>query len=301
MADNNMQTPFRPDSDNKFSIRLMAAEPIGDGWRQLSFSGAGSFASETFAWSSAYSVILSIADTGEMGDTYTLYDNSTPLATTSVPNPQPANSTTLDPEVALSTPLGWSKAQFLIGPGDYSVTVQVNSTWPDVEVINSRKQQDPESRPSLLMKFVGLVAILVTLFFGVTTSSTPLLAYTVGQGWILTADGGAPNASPIISVTLGRPGYLKLTDLFQPGDIYNIYVDSVLRMTSSTPHPPTPGFSQVIDANMAYTTPGVWSSAYLPLDTGTYTITITVTDPESLNPGCAAVRIDYQYYEEVEG
>jgi hypothetical protein len=76
-------------------------------------------------------------------------------------------------------------------------------------------------------------------------------------------------------------------------------VDSVLQMSSSTPYPPGAAFSQAVDANFAYTTPGVWSTAYLPLGPGPHNITFTVSNPETFNPGCAGVRVDYQYYEDL--
>lgn len=105
----------------------VATALLGEGWSELFFGGPGSYAIGYASWSSDSASILSLADTGEMGDTYTIYNWGVAIAVTSTPNPQAANSTTFNPEVALSTPLGWSKAQFLLDPGDYEVTIQVNA------------------------------------------------------------------------------------------------------------------------------------------------------------------------------
>lgn len=124
-------------------------------------------------------------------------------------------------------------------------------------------------------------------------------AYTVGQGWIVTALDTGNIVNPSLLFTLTEPGYFKLADIFAPGDRYMIILDGVNVMNSSIPHPVPVNSSMVIDANFAYSgagpNPGTWSNAFLPLDPGAHNITLRVFNPEAFAPGAAGVRIDLKY------
>ena len=62
------------------SVRAITTYSVGDGWLPLTFGAPGTFASQSIAFTSNNSTLVSLADTGAIGDTYFIFNNGTFLA-----------------------------------------------------------------------------------------------------------------------------------------------------------------------------------------------------------------------------
>lgn len=110
-----------------FTFNLSKAASDFGGWIPLTFSGPGTFASETIAYNASLGQLLQITDTLLVGDRYSIYNDTTLLGITSIPNPQALHSTTLDPDVAMSSQFGWSNAFIMLPYGNYIIKVKVEA------------------------------------------------------------------------------------------------------------------------------------------------------------------------------
>lgn len=108
-------------------IGTLQADSLLEGWVPLTFSGPGTFAPQLLIWSLRVGTILQITDTKLVGDRYSVYNGTTFLGSTCLPSPQAANSTTLDPDVAMSSQFGWSNAFILLPSGSYNISVKVEA------------------------------------------------------------------------------------------------------------------------------------------------------------------------------
>ena len=114
---------------------------VGGPWYEFAFGDVGSFATRgtgtipssggnsvyadlppwTFS-ADAGGVLLTVTDAFIHGDAFTIFDNAVEIGST--PLVAHGGGSTTDPAVALLDP-GFSHAEFWLGPGDHSITIQM--------------------------------------------------------------------------------------------------------------------------------------------------------------------------------
>lgn len=133
---------------------------------------------------------------------------------------------------------------------------------------------------------IGLTIALLAVLGG-TAQAVPI---TIGGGWqefIWGEDGDAWNDEGAFTFVSESRTSLKVTDVFSPGDQFEVYDDGVLIGTTSTP---TAGGEPTNSFDEAYASP-LWGSGEFFLEPGSHSITIlTVVDPAG--GGAGGLRVD---------
>lgn len=132
------------------------------------------------------------------------------------------------------------------------------------------------------MKLIKSFALSLALFCSSTTFASPI---AVDAGWYGFCFGGVGSeaaagcqnqgvgvAGNTLTFTAAGPALLKVTDAFSPGDIFNVFVNSVLAFTTSTPGT---GVSSG-DPDAAFDS-GYFSAGSILLAAGSYNVDIFVS------------------------
>jgi len=131
-----------------------------------------------------------------------------------------------------------------------------------------------------------VVVAVVAVFAAVNASADPLV---VGAGWSTFGWSGGPDvwATPSFSLTTTGPATIQVTDGGVTGDIFEVYVDSVLTMTTSTVVP---------DLSLGLWGDDAWADARFSkgcfvVDKGSFEITIkNIAVPSSTGTGDGNIR-----------
>lgn len=130
-----------------------------------------------------------------------------------------------------------------------------------------------------LLRKLAIALTLTGLLAGPASAQQNL---GIGSGWqaFYWDDGLGPIDSPSSGFFLeaANPVLLRITDAFFPGDVFNLFINGVLRLST----PVVPGGSSIgDDPDGAYGNPG-FSSGQIFLDPGSYKVDISLT---ALSPG----------------
>jgi hypothetical protein len=138
---------------------------VGSGWNSFSWDGTGVDPDPVFNLEGAFTFTVPASSTYDLlvtdayldGDQFTVYNFGSPLFTTSTPLNDGQNTSSFDAAYASSA---WSHGSELLGPGNYSITLQTISYADDAPSGAAGIQLESVPEPSafcLLALGAGLV------------------------------------------------------------------------------------------------------------------------------------------------